>query len=67
MHVGWEGSVNDSRVMQDAIGHVEYEFPWPPTCNLLIFMGNFNDNLVFIQFVYNISFDSKVLEVSVTA
>ena len=67
MHVGWEGSVNDSRVMQDAIGHVEYEFPLPPTCNLLIFTGNFNDNLVFIQFVYNISFDSKVLEVSVTA
>ena len=67
MHVGWEGSVNDSRVMQDAIGHVEYEFSLPPTCNLLIFTGNFNDNLVFIQFVYNISFDSKVLEVSVTA
>ena len=30
VHSGWEGSVNDSRVMQDALGHAEYEFPWPP-------------------------------------
>ena len=30
VHSGWEGSANDSRVMQDALGHVEYEFPWPP-------------------------------------
>ena len=30
VHSGWEGSANDSRVMQDALGHVEYEFPWLP-------------------------------------
>ena len=30
VHFGWEGSANDSRVMQDALGHAEYEFPWPP-------------------------------------
>lgn len=30
VHTGWEGSANDSRVMQDALGHAEYEFPWPP-------------------------------------
>ncbi|KAL0015905.1 hypothetical protein SO802_002974 [Lithocarpus litseifolius] len=30
VHSGWEGSANDSRVMQDALGHAEYEFPWPP-------------------------------------
>ncbi|XP_050290768.1 uncharacterized protein LOC126729081 [Quercus robur] len=30
VHSGWEGSANDSRVIQDALGHVEYEFPWPP-------------------------------------
>ena len=30
MHSGWEGSANDSRVMQDALGHAEYEFPWLP-------------------------------------
>ena len=24
------GECNDSRVMQDALGHAEYEFPWPP-------------------------------------
>ena len=36
VHAGWEGSANDSRVMQDAIGHAEYKFPWPPRGNLLI-------------------------------
>ena len=30
VHSGWEGSVNDLRVMYDALGHAEYEFPWPP-------------------------------------
>ena len=30
VHFGWEGSANDSRVMQDALGHAEYEFPWLP-------------------------------------
>ena len=30
VHSGWEGSANDLRVMQDALGHAEYEFPWPP-------------------------------------
>ena len=30
VHSGWKGSANDSRVMQDALGHAEYEFPWPP-------------------------------------
>ena len=30
MHYGWEGSTNDSRVMQDTLGHAEYEFLWPP-------------------------------------
>ena len=30
VHSGWEGSANDSQVMQDALGHAEYEFPWPP-------------------------------------
>nr|XP_023902166.1 uncharacterized protein LOC112013986 [Quercus suber] len=30
VHSGWEGSANDSRVMQDALGQAEYEFPWPP-------------------------------------
>ena len=37
MHSGWEGSANDSRVMQDALGHVEFEFPWPPTGKKKIF------------------------------
>ncbi|KAL0008160.1 hypothetical protein SO802_009662 [Lithocarpus litseifolius] len=31
VHAGWEESANDSRFMQDAIGHAEYEFPCPPT------------------------------------
>ena len=30
VHSGWEGSANDSRVMQDALRHAEYEFPWSP-------------------------------------
>ena len=30
VHSRWEGSANDSRVMQDALRHAEYEFPWPP-------------------------------------
>ena len=30
VYSGWEGSANDLRVMQDALGHAEYEFPWPP-------------------------------------
>ena len=30
VHSGWEGSANDSQVMQDTLGHAEYEFPWPP-------------------------------------
>ena len=30
VHSGWEGSANDSRVMQNALGHAKYEFPWPP-------------------------------------
>nr|XP_023906296.1 uncharacterized protein LOC112018017 [Quercus suber] len=30
VRTGWEGSANDSRVLQDALGHAEYEFPWPP-------------------------------------
>ena len=66
VHAGWKGSANDSRVMQNTIGHVEYEFPWPPTSNLLISTGNFYDNLFSIQFVYNISFYSKVVEVTMT-
>ena len=33
VHSGWEGSANDSRVMQDALRHAEYEFPWPPRGN----------------------------------
>ena len=35
-HVGCEESANNSRVMQDAIGHAEYKFHWPPRGNLLI-------------------------------
>ena len=35
-HVGWEESANNSRVMQDAIGHAEYELPWLSRSNLLI-------------------------------
>ena len=30
VHSGWEGSANDSRVMQDTLGHAEYELTWPP-------------------------------------
>ena len=30
VHSGWQGSANDSRVIQDALRHAEYEFPWPP-------------------------------------
>ena len=37
VHSGWEESANDSRVMQDALGHVEFEFPWPPTGKKNIF------------------------------
>ena len=36
VYVGWEGSANDSSVIQNALGHTEYEFPWPPRGNLLI-------------------------------
>ena len=36
VHVGWEGSANDSKVMQDALGYVEFEFLWPPRGNLLM-------------------------------
>ena len=36
VHAGWEGSANDSSVMQDTLGHTEYEFPWPPRGNLFI-------------------------------
>ncbi|XP_030949024.1 uncharacterized protein LOC115972945 [Quercus lobata] len=30
VHTGWEGSANDARVMQDALGHAECEFLWLP-------------------------------------
>ncbi|XP_050278520.1 uncharacterized protein LOC126720246 [Quercus robur] len=31
VHAGWEGSVNDSQVLEEAIGDPKHGFPWPPT------------------------------------
>ncbi|XP_065620330.1 uncharacterized protein LOC112003400 isoform X2 [Quercus suber] len=31
VHAGWEGSANDSRVFDEAIGDPKHGFPWPPT------------------------------------
>ena len=34
MHVGWEESANDSRMMQEALEHAKFQFLWPPRDNL---------------------------------
>ena len=31
VHVGWEGSANDSRMLEETIGDPKHTFPWPPT------------------------------------
>ncbi|KAL0009002.1 hypothetical protein SO802_010504 [Lithocarpus litseifolius] len=31
VHSGWEGSANDSRVLEEVIGDPKHGFPWPPT------------------------------------
>ncbi|KAL0014202.1 hypothetical protein SO802_001271 [Lithocarpus litseifolius] len=31
VHAGWEGSANDSRVLDKAISDSKHGFPWPPT------------------------------------
>ncbi|XP_050254863.1 uncharacterized protein LOC126700705 [Quercus robur] len=31
VHAGWEGSANDSRVLEEAISDRKHGFPWPPT------------------------------------
>ena len=31
VHAGWEGSANDSPVLEEAITDPKHEFPWPPT------------------------------------
>ena len=36
VHARWEGSANDSKGMQDALGYVKYEFLWLPRGNLLM-------------------------------
>ena len=30
IHSGWEGSVNDSRVLEEAINDPKHGFPWSP-------------------------------------
>ena len=34
VNVGWEGNVNDSRVLDEAISDPKYRFPWPPTSTI---------------------------------
>ena len=31
VHAKWEGSANDSRVLEESIGDLKHGFPWPPT------------------------------------
>lgn len=30
VHVSWEGDAHDSRVMQEALGDLGFQFPWVP-------------------------------------
>ena len=46
VHAGWEGSVNDSRVLEEAIGDLKHGFPWPPTSTII--------NLKDYQFLHNL-------------
>ena len=36
IHVGWEGSANDSRMLDEVINDSKHGFPWPPTGIIII-------------------------------
>ncbi|XP_023873889.1 uncharacterized protein LOC111986487 [Quercus suber] len=59
VHVGWEGSANDSRVLDEAISDPNHGFSWPPTGSYYLVDSSFPIGTSFLPLHKSTRYDAQ--------